>query len=87
MDLSRAVYWYTEAARAEEHWAEEQLGAGSYEHGIGVTKDRKLAIDWYKKSDQHGGYCWAHLKRLGEPETVKGSRSAPKSSQSPKTSR
>jgi len=48
-----ALEWYRKAAAQNDPAAEYFIGV-MYENGTGVPKDQKAAIEWYKKSAEHG---------------------------------
>lgn len=63
----QAVYWYEESANQGYDKAQYKLG-WCYENGYGVKKkDKKQAIEWYRKAAQQDNHeAKAVLKRLGE---------------------
>ena len=62
-DLSKAAYWWNEAAQKGHAGACNNLGM-SYEYGVGVTKDLKKAVYWVKKGAELGNDF--AMKRYGD---------------------
>lgn len=64
-DYAKAMQFYRRAAELNNNSAIADIGY-MYEYGLGVTANRQLAIDWYKRAATLGN-SWAkdNLKRLG----------------------
>ena len=62
-DLTKAAYWYGEAAELGHEWAQFRL-AESYGSGQGVESDPSEAVKWYRKASEQGN-DWAQFQ-LGE---------------------
>lgn len=71
-NLSRASYWYRQAAVAGHTAAQTQLG-WMYTRGIGTATDRKEAARWFKLASEAGdpraqNYLgWAYVQGWGVP--------------------
>ncbi len=61
-NLALAIQWFSRAA--EQGYAPAEFSMGySYEHGMGVPKDRNQAATWYGKAAEHGSAT--SMYRLG----------------------
>ncbi|EPF71656.1 hypothetical protein GCM10025882_22410 [Acinetobacter gyllenbergii] len=48
-DMNKAIYWYTQAVKNNNGFAENNLGS-LYAHGIGVEQDYRKAYEYYKNA-------------------------------------
>ena len=68
-NYSEAMKWYLKAADSGDHAARYELGR-LYQNGLGVAKDNKKAVYWYRQVAEKGAFIWvdlakSRLKELG----------------------